>query len=78
MQRCILATQCQCLPFAQVHHSPAILEITPTLSVTVWAALCCWLQESVTTTVLVFVMFQCPMLVWMIRRRQLTYHKAVL
>lgn len=28
------------------------------------------LQESITTTVLVFIMFQCPMLVWMIRRRQ--------
>lgn len=27
-------------------------------------------QESVATTVLVFIMFQCPMLVWMIRRRQ--------
>lgn len=26
--------------------------------------------ESITTTVLVFIMFQCPMLVWMIRRRQ--------
>jgi hypothetical protein len=36
------------------------------------------MQESVFTTVLVFIMFQCPMLVWLIRRRQrsLTHHKS--
>ncbi len=36
------------------------------------------MQESVATTVLVFIMFQCPMLLWIIKRRQrtLTYHKG--
>lgn len=44
--------------------------LSPVSSAVLFLLLLLPLQESITTTVLVFIMFQCPMLLWMIRRRQ--------
>jgi len=59
----------------QSQHVPHWIEMVPWIgsSVTHCHGAAVAVQESVATTVLVFIMFQCPMLVWMSRNRQSLY-----